>query len=120
MGALVLTVTVEKIKSFLKLETDADNGLIEDMILEAAAEARNFLNTDFYTFGPAGELLPQTAPPEVNGWIRNRVCEKYEAEGTEPAPNFGTIAHLRVYPTTKTRPDPCDRPEGIITRGFLR
>lgn len=99
MRPLKLTLTLEKVKNFLKIDFDDDDELINDMIQEAANEARGFLNTDFHTYDENGLLIQENdAPAEVNAWVRNRVAELYENRGNAPEPNFKPIHHLRVYP----------------------
>lgn len=99
MRPLKLSLTLEDVKNFLKIDFDDDDALINRMIQTAANEARGFLNTDFHTYDENGQLIQENeAPPEVHDWIQNRVAELYENRGNRPAPNFDDLQHLRVYP----------------------
>lgn len=114
MRALKLSLDQEIMKNYLKLEfeegdpvAEQEMELISEMISEAEAEARNFLNTDFHHYDDTGVFVEeQEAPPQVNGWIRNRTAQKYEMRGNEPDPDFKKLQHLRVYPIREDL-EPC-------------
>lgn len=69
-----ISITVEELKKYLKVENSEDDDLIEELLDSACEAAENFMNRDF-----SGEEVPRT----VVKWIKKRIARDYEfrAEG---------------------------------------
>lgn len=97
--ALKINLNLEEIKTFLRVENNLEDDLIQSLQKAAKNEAESFLNTDFHEYDEDGNLIKENeAPEEVKTWILNRIAVLYENRGEVPAPDYSMIRHLRVYP----------------------
>lgn len=96
--SLKITMTLEEMKLFLRVENDLEDALIQNLKKTASNEAERFLNTDFSTTDETGNVIENEAPDEVKQWVLNRMAQLYENRGQVPPPDFSMIQHLRDYP----------------------
>jgi len=64
-----ITITLEELKNYLKVENTEDDSLINDLLESACEAAENFMGQDF-----TGETVPKT----VIKWIKKRIAKDYE------------------------------------------
>jgi len=71
-----ITITLEELKNYLKVEHTEDDNLISSLLESACEDAENYMGQDF-----EGETVPKT----VEKWIMKRVAKDYEfrTEGME-------------------------------------
>lgn len=67
-----MTVTLEEIKTFLYIDHDDEDVILQRMLAGAANTAEQYLNHDF------GD---KPVPEEVELWIINRVARQYKRRG---------------------------------------
>ena len=69
-----LNVTLEDAKTYLRVDADDEDTLIESLIGEAKASADAFLNNPFTDSAGANEDIPA----DVKAWVLRRVAFMYE------------------------------------------
>lgn len=67
-----ITLTLEEVKNFLKVEQNEDNSLIEKLISGAASKAEEVTNRDFGEVGDEDDL------DAIEVWILQRVARVYQ------------------------------------------
>ena len=67
-----ITLTLEEVKNFLKVENDEDNDLIQRLVNGAASKAEEVTNRDFSKEGDEDDL------DAIEVWIMQRVARVYQ------------------------------------------
>ena len=89
--ALEINLTIEELKSYLRVEHDAEDKIIKKFLASAINELDNHLNNDFSDY--------EEQPPELEIWVMNRVATYYEnRQGNVPEPDFSSVERYRKYP----------------------
>ena len=67
-----ISLTLDEIKTFLHIDHDAEDAILQRMLSAAASAAERYLNHDF------GD---DPVPEEVEIWIMNRVARQFQRRG---------------------------------------
>lgn len=85
--AEVMPLTVEEIKTFLKVENDLENELLLQLRDTAYQKVEEFIGFDFTTYKPNGDPLdnPYTVPATMHLAVKQIIAYLYEHRGDEGA-----------------------------------
>ena len=73
-----IVVSVEEMKSYLRIDNDLDNAMIQDLIISAKEQADNYMQNDFTTINETtGELVLTPIPLSVYRAIKGLVAYWY-------------------------------------------
>jgi uncharacterized phage protein (predicted DNA packaging) len=94
MGAVVdrLSLDPEDVKTYLRVDHDADDDIIEMLVDSAKEHADEFLNNEFTHEDEDGEEVEDDIPAPIKMWVLKRVARNYErrSEGLSSAGGRGS------------------------------
>ena len=77
-----ISLTLDEIKTFLHIDHDAEDVILQRMLDAAANAAEQYLNHDFTRIdADTGETIEDPVPEDVELWILNRVARQYQRRG---------------------------------------
>lgn len=73
-----ITWDLEVVKNFLRVDHNADDLIITNLVLSAIGSAENYIQTDFTGVDASGNTVEKPVPSEVWTWVLARVARRYE------------------------------------------